>query len=153
MPLLQSGYCQTHRRAHIPGNRLCAVMLSPRSKISCDRQLCLRNNISALLHENLSILRLSYVLRHDSFVSLPYLLLHSLTPLSTSALVTPSLTKHITTPRLSTFRFRTSSSKKSISSYGTPLALCILEKCCFLSPGKIWIWSKYSIARLLLGCT
>ena len=77
------------------------------------------------------------LLRHDFLVSLPHLVLQSLTPLSTSALVTPSLTKHMTTPRLSTFRFRTSSSKKSISSYGNPLALCILEKCCFLSPGKI----------------
>ena len=52
---------------------------------------------------------------------IPLFFLHALTPLSTSAFVTPSLTNHIVTPNCSTFRFRLSSSKNSISSKATPL--------------------------------
>jgi len=72
------------------------------------------------------------------------LLLHSCTPRSTSALVTPSTTNQKQTPSCSTLRFLPSSSKNSISSYAIPVALCSFAKCCLLSPGKICRWSKTS---------
>ena len=83
-----------------------------------------------------------------SLLSLPLLFLHSLIPLSTSSLLTPSVTSHIQTPKLSTFRFLTSSSKNNISSYPIPVFLCIRAKCVFLSPGKICTFEKKSRARL-----
>lgn len=84
---------------------------------------------------------------NPSLFSRPFLLLHSLTPLSTSKALTPFSTKYITTPKLSTFRFRNSSSKNSISSYAIPLAFCSFPKCNFLSPGKICTCWKKSSAR------
>lgn len=75
---------------------------------------------------------------YTSFSSLPFLRLHSLTPRSTSARVTPLGTSQNTTPNPSTFRFRRSSSKNNISSYATPpLCFWIRAKCVFLSPGNI----------------
>ena len=76
---------------------------------------------------------------HVSFFpgTFPFLFRQLSTPSSNSFLVTPSLTSGITTPRSSTFRFRLSSSKNSISLYSTPLFFWIFWKWLFLLPGYI----------------
>jgi hypothetical protein len=84
-------------------------------------------NAVTMLYQRLYIIPKLQLLM-DPPKSCPCLFLHSLIPLSSSCLLTPSLTKYIVTPRLSTFRFRASSSKKSISSNLSPVDFCSFVK-------------------------
>lgn len=76
-----------------------------------------------------------YTYSPSTGAEMPLRRLHSLTPASISPHVVPSLTSHIVTPRPSVSLFRLSSSKKSISSKGTPVSLCNFCICVILLPG------------------